>query len=170
MCWGITLSYFTDFELPHPSINHQSSLSWSYLKNLHACAQSCPSLCDPVDYSMLGSSVRGIFFQQESWSGLPFPPPRDLPYPGIKLSSPLSPGSGGLAAYLMANSLKGLADRPFTTVALENYCLWKPAVSVMLEPKRNWDILVNLYCFSTEFYYVQVSNGNPQLWVFYSYT
>ena len=26
-----------------------------------ACTQSCPTLCDPMDYSLLGSSVHGIF-------------------------------------------------------------------------------------------------------------
>ena len=31
------------------------------------------------------------FSKQEYWSGLPFPPPRDLPDPGIELSSPVSP-------------------------------------------------------------------------------
>ena len=28
------------------------------------------------------------FSKQEDWSGLPFPPPGDLPDPGIKLTSP----------------------------------------------------------------------------------
>jgi len=28
------------------------------------------------------------FFRQEYWSGLPFPPPGDLPDPGIKPRSP----------------------------------------------------------------------------------
>ena len=27
----------------------------------HACAQSCPALCDPMDCSLPGSSVHGIF-------------------------------------------------------------------------------------------------------------
>ena len=31
------------------------------------------------------------FSKQESWSGLPFPLPEDLPNPGIELMSPLSP-------------------------------------------------------------------------------
>ena len=31
------------------------------------------------------------FFRQEYWSGLPFPPPGDLPNPGIKPTSPVSP-------------------------------------------------------------------------------
>ena len=48
--------------------------------------QSRPTLCSPMDCSPPGSSVHGIF-QQEYWSGLPFPSPGDLPNPGIKLTS-----------------------------------------------------------------------------------
>ena len=33
------------------------------------------------------------FFRQESWSGLPFPPPGDLSHPGTELVSPVSPAS-----------------------------------------------------------------------------
>ena len=43
--------------------------------------QSCPTLCDPMDCSLRGFSVRGIF-QEEYWSGLPFPSPADLSNPG----------------------------------------------------------------------------------------
>ena len=45
--------------------------------------QSCPTLCDPVDCSLPGFSIHGIL-QQEYWSGLPCPPPGDLPDLGIK--------------------------------------------------------------------------------------
>ena len=31
------------------------------------------------------------FFRQEAWSGLPFPPPGNLPDPGIKPSFPVAP-------------------------------------------------------------------------------
>ena len=40
--------------------------------------QSCPTLCDSMDYSPLGIS------RQEYWCGLPRPPPGDLPNPGIE--------------------------------------------------------------------------------------
>ena len=53
------------------------------------CAQSCPALHDPMDFSLPGPSVCGIF-QQEHLSGLPFPPPGHLPNPGIEPTSPLS--------------------------------------------------------------------------------
>ena len=48
--------------------------------------QSCPTLCDPMDCSLSGSSIHGthVLF----WSGLSFPSPEDLPNPGIKPRSP----------------------------------------------------------------------------------
>ena len=46
---------------------------------------SCVQLLRPMDYSPPGSSVG--FSRQEYWSGLPFPPPGDLPNPGIELKS-----------------------------------------------------------------------------------
>ena len=53
----------------------------------HFVAQSCLTLYDPLDCSPPGSSVHG-FSRQEYWSGLPFPPPGDLPDPGIEPESP----------------------------------------------------------------------------------
>ena len=35
------------------------------------------------------------FFRQEYWNGLPFPPPEDLPNPGIKPKPPESPTWAG---------------------------------------------------------------------------
>ena len=43
--------------------------------------------CDPVDCSLPGLSVHRIS-QAKYWSGLPFPPPGDLPHPGIEPASP----------------------------------------------------------------------------------
>ena len=48
--------------------------------------QLCPALCDPRGYSPPGSSVHGIL-QATYWSGLPCPPPGDLPNPGIEPTS-----------------------------------------------------------------------------------
>ena len=56
--------------------------------------QMCPTLCDHMDYSLPDFSVRGIL-QQEYWNGLPCPPPGDLPDPGIKPTSPVSPALAG---------------------------------------------------------------------------
>ena len=49
---------------------------------------SCPTLCNPRDCSLPGSSLQGGFFRQEYRSGLPSPPPGDLPNPGIEPRSP----------------------------------------------------------------------------------
>ena len=44
----------------------------------------CPTLCDPMDYSPTGSSVHGDSPGKKYWSGLPCPPPGDLPNPGTE--------------------------------------------------------------------------------------
>ena len=67
-------------------------LCWTRARVL-SCMVVPSSLC-PVDYSSPGSSVRGIL-RQECWSGLPFPPPGDLPDPGIELASLASPALAG---------------------------------------------------------------------------
>ena len=45
---------------------------------------------DPIDCSLPGSSAHG-FSRQEYWTGLPCPPPGDLPDPEIQLTSLTSP-------------------------------------------------------------------------------
>ena len=88
------------------------------VKSESEVAQSCPTLRDPVDCSLPGSSVHGIFqarvlewnviafsrtvayqtplsmglTRQESWSGLPFPFPGDLLDPGVEPASPALAG------------------------------------------------------------------------------
>ena len=55
-------------------------------------AKSCPTVCNPTDWSPPGSSARGI--SQASilacFTGLPFPLPGDLANPGTELKSPAS--------------------------------------------------------------------------------
>ena len=60
--------------------------------------QSCPTLCDPMDFSLPGSSIHVFFFfffRQEYWSGLLFIPPGDLPDPEIEPMSLASPALTG---------------------------------------------------------------------------
>ena len=57
-------------------------------------AQSCPTLCNPVNCSPPGSSVHGIL-QQEHWSGLPCPAPGNLPDRGTEHGSLKSPALAG---------------------------------------------------------------------------
>ena len=53
---------------------------WFGVKCEVLVAQSCPTLCDPMDCSLPGSSVHGIFQARM----LPFPSPGDLSDSGIK--------------------------------------------------------------------------------------
>ena len=52
--------------------------------------QSCPTLCDPMDCSLPGSSVRGVL-QAGILEWVSFPVSRNLPDPGIKLVSSVFP-------------------------------------------------------------------------------
>ena len=49
--------------------------------------QSCLTLCDPMAYSLPGSSVYGIF-PTETMDWFSCPPPEDLPDSGIEPVSP----------------------------------------------------------------------------------
>ena len=67
---------------------------WVHAKSL----QSCLTLCDPMDCSLSSSSMG--FSRQEYWSGLPWPPPGDLPDPGIEPAFFMSPIlAGGFLPY-----------------------------------------------------------------------
>ena len=51
-------------------------------------AQSCPTLCDPMDCSPPVSPLSMEFSRPEYWSGWPFPSPGVLPDSGIEPRSP----------------------------------------------------------------------------------
>ena len=73
-------------------------LAWSCVRALSG-TQLCRTLCNP--WTVAQQAPLSIdFSRQEYWSGLPCPPPGDLPDSGIKPASPASPE---------------LADRFFTT-------------------------------------------------------
>ena len=60
---------------------------------MHSCSvmQLCLTLCDPMDCNHQAPLSIG-FSRQKYWRGLPFPLPRDLPDPGIELTSPALAG------------------------------------------------------------------------------
>ena len=76
------------------------AFQFTQLVNINTCcchclvAQSCLTLCNPMDCSPPGSSVRGIS-QSRILGGLPFPPPGDLPNPGMEPASVASPALVG---------------------------------------------------------------------------
>ena len=62
-----------------------------YINNQYAvvCTQSCPTLCNPMTVARQ-APLSMEFSRQEYWGGLSFPPPGDLPNPGIESTSPVS--------------------------------------------------------------------------------
>ena len=57
-------------------------------------AQSCPTLCNPMDWRLAGSSVHGISQARIlEWVAISFS--RGSSYPGIKPASPASPALAG---------------------------------------------------------------------------
>ena len=69
--------------------------------------------CDPMDYSLPGSSAMEFSKQEFSWGGLPFTPSVDLPDPGIK---PVSPASPALADRFLSTELPGKPYRYYTGI------------------------------------------------------
>ena len=86
--------------------------SRQYSESESAVAQSCPTLYNPVDGSPPAHKVPPSmgFSRQEYWSGLPFPSPGDLLYPGIKPRSPT------LQAGALTSEPPGKPSRPYGTV------------------------------------------------------
>ena len=80
-----------------------------YLEGDGGGAQSCPTLCGPMDCSPPGFSIHGIS-QQEYWNGLPFPTPGGHPNQGIEPTFLASPA---------------FADRVFTTEPSRKPHIWK---------------------------------------------
>ena len=71
--------------LPHYICTHICT----YIFNVPCLvAQSCLTLCDPRDCGLPRLLCPWGFSRQEYWSGLPCPPPGDLPNPGTELRSP----------------------------------------------------------------------------------
>ena len=56
-----------------------------------SCTQSWPTLCTPRTVAHQAPPSTG-FPRQEHWSGLPLPPPGDLPTPGME---PVPPALSG---------------------------------------------------------------------------
>ena len=70
--------------VPLPSLN--KDINSPQIDTVPVHAQSCPTLCDLMIYSLPGSSVHGTC-QTRILEWLPFPSPGDLPDPGMKPAS-----------------------------------------------------------------------------------
>ena len=106
-----------------PVYLRNAKTSWSRESEV---TQSCPTLCNPMDYSRLGSSVHGILQARElELVAILYSRGSNLPDLGIKLASLVSPA---------------LADRFFTTEP--DTTLNK---GVLLQGCTQWECKVN-YC------------------------
>ena len=75
--------------------------------------KSCLTLVTP--WTVAHQALLSIgFSRQEYWSGLPFPSPGNLPYPGIE------PGSPVLQADSLLTELQGSRYSAFLSLGLEN--------------------------------------------------
>ena len=109
-------------------------------------AQSYSTLCN---CSLPGSSVHG-FSQQGYWSGLPFPPPGDLPNPGIKLTSPTSPELTDEFLYHWATWKALNYIQKVTEINLIcKFCVFPPKKDLIYKfsmlKKKNFQVSKNLY-------------------------
>ena len=67
----------------------------AYLLMCCVCAQSYPTLYDPISTVPCQAPLSMEFSRQEYWNELPFPSPGNLPNPGIELLSLSSPALAG---------------------------------------------------------------------------
>ena len=74
--------------------------------------QLCLTLCDPMDCIAHQAALSTWFSREEYWSGLPCPPPGDLPTPGTEPMTLTSPAlAGGFFTTSASWEAQGLADQ-----------------------------------------------------------
>ena len=72
------------------------------------------------------------FSGQEHWSGLPFPPPGDLPHPGIEPTSPASPALAG-RFFNLPGLIPGLGRHPGDGKGYPPRCSWASLVAQLVK-------------------------------------
>ena len=87
MCLLMLLQHYLQQQWDDRQPRCPSADKWIRNQWASKVAQSCPTLCDPMDSSLPGSSMYGIF-QARVLEWLPFPSPGDLPDAGIEPRSP----------------------------------------------------------------------------------
>ena len=110
------------------------------------CAQSCLAPCDPMDGSLRGLSVHGIF-QARTLEWVATPSSRDLPSPGT------GPASPALASGLFTTEPPGELSYGWASLSLDTLNL--PSVGGCYFPDR-WPQAQWLYTFKW-----QKGNRNP---------
>ena len=68
------------------------------------------------------------FFRQEYWSGLPFPPPGDLPDPGVETTSPALQAVSCIAGGFFTVELQGKPKSLWDSILI--LCYYYPLFSL----------------------------------------
>ena len=76
------------------------------------------------------------FSRQEYWSGLPCPPPGDLPDPGIKPKSLMPPGLAG--GFLTTSATWEAPETPACLRLSENSLIWDSLRLIFSRTSRTW--------------------------------
>ena len=84
------------------------------VKSESEVAQSCPTLSDPMDCSLPGSSVHGIF-QAKYWSGVPLPSPENSMKIPLKKKGEASPNL--LGSTLSPSTVKAVKNNTSSEAA-----------------------------------------------------
>ena len=82
-------------------------------RGMHACVLNCfpqVQLCATLWIVAHQAPLSMGFSRQEYWSGLPCPPPENLPDPGIELMSLISPALAGRFFTTSITAEKGISD------------------------------------------------------------
>ena len=118
-------------------------------------AQSCPSLCDLMDYSPLGSSVHGnLKARLLEWVAISFS--RGSSDPGIKPQSPASPALAGKFFFFFLNTEP---PRKPQSTRLSSLCYTATS---------NWLYLIYTWCVYTSVLLFRFIPSPPTLAVFTS--
>ena len=121
----------------------------------------CLTLCDPIDWSLPGSSVYWIF-QARILEWVAISPRRDLPNPGIKFASLVSPtlaggfpttepsGNGGVIMTELYPSINTFLAQGKTLIGLVRTVKPHLAKTINVKALGKSSILSSHYCINVE--------------------
>ena len=89
--WGRQVRFLDNYIVPIKNSQDQPSVVRACTLSHFSCVWLSATLWTVASQAPLSMG----FSRQEYWSGLPFPPPGDLPDPGIEPTSPSSPALAG---------------------------------------------------------------------------
>ena len=98
-------------------------------------AKSCLTLCDPMDCTLPGSSVHGIY-QARTLEWVLFPSPGDLPNPGIEPTAPALQVDSWLLSHQRSSQIIHSSILSTSLSELEPPCTWKWSCSIVSDSSQ----------------------------------